>query len=99
MDADGGSMTLGESGSKRVAFCEGQTVAEQAEFNRSKFKELVLYLSQRSAGDEGFGAVKLNKLLYRSDFEAYRLLGRPITGETYIKQEFGPVAADLPIVL
>jgi hypothetical protein len=27
------------------------------------------------------------------------LLGHPITGETYEKQEFGPVARDLPIVL
>jgi len=43
--------------------------------------------------------VKLNKLLYRADFEAYRLLGQSITGETYEKQEFGPVARDLPIVL
>lgn len=67
--------------------------------DRAKFKELVLYLSEASADDEGFGMVKLNKLLYRADFEAFRLLGEPITGETYIKQEYGPVAADLPIVL
>jgi len=71
------------------------------QFNRGKFKELVVYLSAASerAADEGFGMVKLNKLLYRADFEAYRLLGHPITGETYEKQEFGPVARDLPIAL
>lgn len=71
------------------------------QFNRSKFKELVVYLCAASdqAGDEGFGMVKLNKLLYRADFEAYRLLGHAITGETYEKQEFGPVARDLPIAL
>lgn len=71
------------------------------EFNRSKFKELVVFLSSeaRRTRDAGFGTVKLNKLLYRSDFEAYRLLGRSITGETYEKQEFGPVARDLPTVL
>jgi hypothetical protein len=71
------------------------------QFNRGKFKELVVYLcaSAERAGDEGFGMVKLNKLLYRSDFESYRLLGHSITGETYEKQEFGPVARDLPIVL
>jgi Protein of unknown function (DUF4065) len=70
-------------------------------FNRGKFKELVIYLCAASeqAGDEGFGMVKLNKLLFRADFEAYRLLGRPMTGETYEKQEYGPVARDLPIVL
>jgi hypothetical protein len=69
------------------------------EFNRGKFKELVLLMTQKSVGDEGFGMVKLNKLLYRADFEAYRLLGHPITGEIYEKQEYGPVARDLPIVL
>src|SRR5688500_7193326 len=76
-------------------------MAGRAEFNRSKFKELVLYLAQVSEreDDEGFGMVKLNKLLYRTDFEAFRLLGHSITGETYEKQEFGPVARDLPIVL
>jgi len=70
-------------------------------FDRGKFKELIVYLcaAAEQAGDEGFGMVKLNKLLYRADFEAYRLLGRPITGETYQKQEYGPVARDLPIVL
>jgi hypothetical protein len=76
-------------------------MVDAMDFNRGKFKELVVYLcaSAEKAGDEGFGMVKLNKLLYRSDFEAYRLLGHPITGETYEKQEFGPVARDLPIVL
>jgi hypothetical protein len=76
-------------------------VAGGTEFNRGKFKELVVYLSEvaEREGDEGFGMVKLNKLLYRADFEAYRLLGRSITGETYEKQEFGPVARNLLIAL
>ena len=71
------------------------------QFNKGKFKEMVLYFAVRSAEarDEGFGMVKLNKLLYRADFEAYRTLGQSITGETYERQEFGPVARDLPIVL
>lgn len=69
--------------------------------DRGKFKELILYFAQRSEqlGDDGFGMVKLNKLLYRADFEAFRLLGRSITGETYERQDYGPVARDLPIAL
>lgn len=74
-------------------------MAGSAEFNRAKFKELVLYLSQSSAEDEGFGMVKLNKLLYRADFEAFRLHGQSITGATYEKQEYGPVARELPLAL
>ncbi len=74
-------------------------MAGSTTYNGAKFKELVLLLSERSREDEGFGMVKLNKLLYRADFEAYRLLGRSITGETYEKQEYGPVARSLPIAL
>ena len=76
-------------------------MTQAMQLNRGKFKELVVYLcaAAEQAGDEGFGMVKLNKLLYRADFEAYRLLGHSITGETYEKQEFGPVAQHLPIVL
>lgn len=69
------------------------------EYNGAKFKELVLLFAERSSQDEGFGMVKLNKLLWRADFEAYRIHGRPITGETYERQEFGPVARHLPIAL
>jgi hypothetical protein len=67
--------------------------------NRQKFKELVLYLAQRSGEDEGFGMVKLNKLLYRADTEAFRKLGRSISGAEYEKQEYGPVARPLPLAL
>ena len=74
-------------------------MAGRAEFNSGKFKELVLYLSQASGEDEGFGMVKLNKLLYRSDFEAFRLLGSSITGATYERQDYGPVARELLIAL
>lgn len=74
-------------------------MAGGAEYDGAKFKELVLYLSLASADDEGFGMVKLNKLLFRADFESYRLLGHSITGEIYEKQEYGPVARSLPRAL
>jgi hypothetical protein len=71
------------------------------QFDRGKFKEMVLYFAVRSAElkDHGFGMVKLNKLLYRADFEAFRTLGQSITGETYERQDYGPVARDLLLIL
>lgn len=45
------------------------------------------------------GAIKLNKILWYSDIIAYRELGKPITGETYIKQNFGPVPKHIKEVL
>ena len=59
-------------------------------FNEAKFRELVLYISGKSAEDPRFGAVKLNKILYFSDFEAYRRLGQSITGAAYRKLSEGP---------
>lgn len=68
------------------------------EFNRRKFKELILHLADQSGDDPGFAATKLNKLMYFCDFEAFRRLGRPITGANYQKLEWGPAAREfLPL--
>lgn len=60
------------------------------EFKRDKFKELVLYVADKSVEDASFGATKLNKILFFSDFLAYLELGLPITGADYQKLEWGP---------
>lgn len=58
--------------------------------NLRKFKELILYVSQKCANDPRFGAVKLNKILYFSDFLSYAYYGEAITGVEYFKLEHGP---------
>ena len=67
----------------------------QTEFQEEKFRELILYIAERSAGDPRFGAVKLNKILYYSDFNAYRRLGASITGATYQKLPEGPAPREM----
>jgi len=61
-------------------------------FNERRFKDLLLYVSQQLADDPTFGETKLNKALFFADFEAFRLLGEPITGAEYQKNKFGPTA-------
>jgi hypothetical protein len=56
----------------------------------AKLQHLILYVSVKSQGDDAFGKVKLNKILFLADFEAYKLWGAPITGETYFALENGP---------
>jgi antitoxin SocA-like protein len=58
--------------------------------NDKRFKELVLYVSQKCANDPTFGATKLNKILFYADFLAYANLGEPITGFEYQKLRWGP---------
>jgi hypothetical protein len=45
------------------------------------------------------GAVKLHKILWFADGEHYVRRGKPITGERYIKEEFGPFATHVPEVV
>jgi hypothetical protein len=61
----------------------------------SKLKELILYVAQKSADDPRFGATKLNKILFFSDFLAYGELGRPITGVRYQRLDHGPAPVRL----
>jgi len=55
-----------------------------------KLRELVLYVCTASESDEAFGSVKLNKLLFYSDFLSYLQHGTPITGQEYQKLKNGP---------
>lgn len=55
-----------------------------------KLAELILYISEKSEGDERFGATKLNKLLFFADFAAYWQLGRAITNQRYFRLPAGP---------
>ena len=64
-------------------------------FDGEKFRRLLLYIAYKTMDDTTFGAVKLNKVLYYSDFEAYRRLGNPITGATYQKLAEGPAPREL----
>jgi uncharacterized phage-associated protein len=58
--------------------------------NEDKFRELLLFIARRSESDPRFGALKLNKLLFYSDFLAYLKFGKPITGQPYFALENGP---------
>lgn len=68
--------------------------AESAD-NR-KLRELILYLAARMEKDNhaGQGRIKLAKLLWLSDFEAYRRLGKSITGARYVADELGPAPVE-----
>jgi hypothetical protein len=55
-----------------------------------KLRELALYISEKSMGDDSCGATKLNKLLFYADFLAYLNFGQSITGQEYFKLPNGP---------
>lgn len=58
--------------------------------NDEKFRELILFIAEESEGDRAFGATKLNKILFYSDFNAYLHFGSSITGQEYQALKNGP---------
>ena len=60
-----------------------------------RFRELIVYVSRKSARDPHFGAIKLNKILYHADFRAFERFGVPLTGVRYQKLKLGPAPKSL----
>ncbi len=69
------------------------------QFDRDKFKALLHYIVWRAGDKDGFGATKLYKVLWFSDARAYALFGEPITGESYVREKYGPLPRHaLPVI-
>jgi hypothetical protein len=64
-----------------------------------RLKELTLYVAQKCTDMERFGKIKLNKILWRSDFRAFRERGLPVTGRAYQRLMFGPAPVEMSPVL
>ena len=55
-----------------------------------RLRELILYIAEECQADSKFGATKLNKILWWSDFLACAQRGKPITGIEYMRLGKGP---------
>ena len=62
----------------------------QITYDEPKLAELMLYVADQMKDEPSFGATVLNKILFFSDFLAYRGNGTPITGALYQKLPHGP---------
>jgi hypothetical protein len=63
-----------------------------------RLREMVLYISKKLSNDDHFGQVKLNKVVFFSDFTAFGRLGKTITGLEYQHLDEGPaLRAMLPM--
>ncbi|MER9402708.1 Panacea domain-containing protein [Mesorhizobium caraganae] len=64
-----------------------------------RLKEAILYVCQKSADMERFGAIKLNKILWRADFRSYFERLTPVTGRQYQRIKLGPAPVEMaPVV-
>lgn len=61
-----------------------------------RLREMILYVSMKCAGARRFGKVKLNKILWKSDFDAFATRRVPVTGRAYQRLQWGPAAVEMP---
>lgn len=66
---------------------------------QSRLRDAVLYVSKKYAEAERFGLVKLNKTIWKADFDAFRDRHQPVTGRQYLRQKDGPVPFEMRHVI
>ena len=66
---------------------------------QARLREAVLYVSRACEGAADFGLVKLNKILWRADFEAFAKRGQPVTGRRYQRLPLGPAPVEMIPIL
>lgn len=62
---------------------------------KARMKELILYISDKCTADPTFGATKLNKILFYTDFTSFARYGEPVSGVEYQKLPQGPAPKQL----
>jgi hypothetical protein len=62
---------------------------------QDRLRQMILYVSIRNVQAVRFGLVKLNKIIWRADFEAFSTRGRPVTGRAYQRLPQGPAAKEM----
>lgn len=72
---------------------------EMPKFNKEKFKEVLLYILDKCGAKANVGETVIYKLLYFSDFNFYELYEEPLTGEAYVKINYGPAPRDFKAVV
>lgn len=64
-----------------------------------RLREAILYVAKACREAPFFGLVKLNKIIWRADFESFTQRGQPVTGRQYQKLKQGPAPVEMLPVL
>ncbi len=67
--------------------------------NVKKFKEVLLYLTEKIGAKPNVGEAVICKLLYFIDFDYYEKYEEQLTGSVYIKNHHGPTPIALPKIV
>jgi Antitoxin SocA-like, Panacea domain len=62
---------------------------------QDRLRQMILYVAIRNMQAERFGLTKLNKIIWRADFESFAVRGRPVTGRAYQRLPQGPAPKEM----
>jgi hypothetical protein len=62
---------------------------------QDRLRDLILYVAKRCVSATRFGRVKLNKIIWKADFDSYAVRQVPITGGRYQRLALGPALKDM----
>lgn len=62
---------------------------------QDRLRQLILYVSARCEKAERFGLVKLNKIIWKADFDSFAKRRWPITGRMYQRLKNGPALREM----
>jgi Protein of unknown function (DUF4065) len=66
---------------------------------QSRLRELILYVAHQCKSARRFGKIKLYKIIWKADFEAFAERQVPITGRPYQRLRFGPAPVEMAPLL
>ena len=66
---------------------------------QKRLSEAVLYVARACEQAPNFGLVKLNKIIWRADFDSFAQRGQPVTGRQYQRLKQGPAPVEMLPVL
>jgi len=75
---------------KKPANAPGDIRISVPQKNIEKFKQVLLYMLEKTVGKYNIGMTALYKLLYFIDFDYYEKYDEQMMGLTYIKNHYGP---------
>jgi len=62
---------------------------------QDRLRQMILYISEKCAPAERMGLIKLNKILWKADFDAFAARQIPVTGRAYQRLELGPAPREM----
>lgn len=71
------------------------TVKEDLPGGQDRLRQAILYVAEKCVDAKRFGAVKLNKIIWKADFDSFAARGKSLTGREYRRQPLGPVPREM----